>query len=94
MPVFGAPAPDDQERTLRVGINIQHVCMMTPQGLFDDHSRAISKTDPNHFRRRPIEKAQLMKILVFRDHCEAIDTRVFPDRTVVGFVQLDVSGRR
>ena len=32
-----------------------------------------------------------MKILVFRDNCEAIGTRVFPDRTVVCFVQIDVS---
>ncbi len=33
-----------------------------------------------------------MKILVFRDNCKAIGTRVFPNHTVVCFVQIDVVG--
>src|SRR5882724_10191915 len=32
-----------------------------------------------------------MKMLVFRDNCKAIGTRVFPNHTVVCFVQIDVS---
>jgi len=67
---------------------------MTPQGLFDVRSGAVPKTYPNHFGWCPIEKAQLVKILIFRDNGEAISTRVFPDRTVVYLMQINVSDMR
>jgi hypothetical protein len=54
----------------------------------------MTKVEDQRGARRDIattKKAQLMKIFVFRDNCHAIGTRVFPNRPVVCFVQIDVS---